>query len=101
MIELTQAHVAGVSLIVVVSVIWIAASFLVQSIEKDLHPFLLTFFCNGLFLVYLPLAAVQDHRKCVTICVARSWDLLTPRAALQGTSCVAEQLDSTAPLCAI
>ena len=65
MLKASKARVTGVLLIVAVSVIWIAASFIVQSIEDRLHPFLLTFLCNLLFLLYFPIAAVHDRQRCV------------------------------------
>jgi solute carrier family 35, member F5 len=67
MLTASKAHVTGLILIFLVAVIWIAASFIVQSIEGELHPFLLTFFCNTLFLIYLPLSAIQRRRRCASI----------------------------------
>ena len=61
----SQAHTTGLTLIFTVAVIWIAASFVVQSIEGELHPFLLSFFCNLLFLIYLPLSFWKEQSGCV------------------------------------
>lgn len=61
----SKVHATGLSLIFTVAVIWIAASFIVQSIEEKLHPFLLTFFCNLLFLIYIPISIWQRKRGCV------------------------------------
>jgi hypothetical protein len=33
----------------------------------ELHPLLLTFFCNVLFLVYFPLSAIVGRHRCVGI----------------------------------
>lgn len=64
-------HATGLLLIFTVAVIWIAASFIVQSIEETLHPFLLTFFCNLLFLIYIPLSLLQQRRGYGSECDAQ------------------------------
>ena len=66
MAEVTNDHIKGIVLIFIVAVIWITASFIVQSIEGELHPVLLTFFCNTLFLIYFPLSILQHRRRCAT-----------------------------------
>eukprot|EP00892_Ulva_mutabilis_P006361 jgi/Ulvmu1/4097/UM019_0076.1 len=53
-----KARLTGLLLIIVVAVIWVCASFVVQQLK--LHPFLITYFCNALFLVYLPISFIQD-----------------------------------------
>lgn len=55
-----KARLTGLLLIVVVAVIWVCASFIVQKLQ--LHPFLITYFCNVLFLVYLPISILQDSQ---------------------------------------
>lgn len=65
--EQARRHALGICLIVIVAIIWIAASFLVQALESDahpMHPLVLTYICNALFLIYLPIAAVQDMKQC-------------------------------------
>lgn len=57
-----KERLTGLSLIVIVAVIWIAASFVVQ--ELQMHPFLLTYICNILFVIYIPIAALQDKKRC-------------------------------------
>jgi hypothetical protein len=58
MVSVPRDHAIGIALIVAVALIWQAASFIVQSIEGELHPVLLTFLCNVLFLIYFPLSAI-------------------------------------------
>lgn len=58
-----KERLTGLLLIIIVAVIWIAASFVVQ--ELRLHPFLITYICNILFVVYIPVAAIQDIKRCV------------------------------------
>ena len=46
----------GLLCIVCVALIWVVASFVVQEVEDEgLHPFLLSYIANSLFVVYLPL----------------------------------------------
>ena len=46
----------GLLFIVAVSLIWVVASFVVQEVEAEgLHPFLLSYIANSLFIVYLPI----------------------------------------------
>lgn len=55
----------GVSYIIAVATIWIAASYIVQSVvDAGISPFLITYICNSLFVVYLPIVEVArffDH----------------------------------------
>jgi hypothetical protein len=55
-------RLTGLVLVILVGAIWIAASFVVQ--ELRLHPFLITYICNILFVLYLPVTAIQDIRRC-------------------------------------
>lgn len=46
----------GLVYIVAVAAIWIAASYLVQTVvDEGVSPFLLSYICNSLFLVYIPI----------------------------------------------
>lgn len=46
----------GLVFIFAVTVIWVIASFVVQEVESaGLHPFLLSYIANSLFIVYLPI----------------------------------------------
>ncbi|XP_010524692.1 PREDICTED: thiamine-repressible mitochondrial transport protein THI74-like [Tarenaya hassleriana] len=48
--------VLGLTYIFSVATIWIAASFVVQSVvDAGVSPFLITFICNSLFMIYLPI----------------------------------------------
>lgn len=48
--------VLGLVYIFAVATIWIAASFVVQSVvDEGVSPFLVTYICNSLFVVYIPL----------------------------------------------
>lgn len=56
----------GLVYIVAVAAIWIAASYIVQSVvERGVSPFLITYICNSLFIIYIPLAEIarffEDH----------------------------------------
>lgn len=49
----------GLVYIVAVAAIWIAASYLVQSVvDAGVSPFLLSYICNSLFLVYIPIVEI-------------------------------------------
>ena len=49
----------GLIYIVAVASIWIAASFVVQSVvDAGVSPFLITYICNSLFVVYIPLVEI-------------------------------------------
>ncbi|CAH2054706.1 unnamed protein product [Thlaspi arvense] len=54
--------VIGLIYIFAVATIWIAASFVVQSVvDAGVSPFLITFICNSLFVVYLPLFEIGRY----------------------------------------
>ncbi|KAH9784899.1 solute carrier family 35 member f5 [Citrus sinensis] len=52
----------GLIYIVAVAIIWIAASFVVQSVvDAGVSPFLVTYICNSLFVVYIPIAEIGRY----------------------------------------
>lgn len=52
----------GLIYLFAVATIWIAASFVVQSVvDAGVSPFLITFICNSLFVVYLPLFEIGRY----------------------------------------
>lgn len=54
--------VLGLIYIVTVAAIWIAASFVVQSVvDGGVSPFLITYICNSLFVIYIPLVEVGRY----------------------------------------
>lgn len=54
--------VLGLIYIFLVAAIWIAASFVVQSVVDDgVPPFLVTYICNSLFVVYIPLVEIGRY----------------------------------------
>lgn len=54
--------VLGLIYIVAVATIWIAASFVVQSVvDAGVSPFLITYICNSLFVVYIPIAEIGRY----------------------------------------
>lgn len=54
--------VLGLSYILAVAAIWIAASFVVQSVvDAGVSPFLVTYICNSLFMVYIPIAEIGRY----------------------------------------
>ncbi|XP_010486243.1 PREDICTED: uncharacterized vacuolar membrane protein YML018C-like [Camelina sativa] len=54
--------VLGLIYLLAVATIWIAASFVVQSVvDAGVSPFLITFICNSLFVIYLPLFEIGRY----------------------------------------
>ncbi|CAM8965380.1 unnamed protein product [Rhodiola kirilowii] len=54
--------ILGLTYIVLVASIWIAASFVVQSVvDEGVSPFLITYICNSLFIVYIPLFEIGRY----------------------------------------
>ncbi|CDY66751.1 hypothetical protein HID58_003733 [Brassica napus] len=54
--------VLGLTYILAVATIWIASSFVVQSVvDAGVSPFLITFICNSLFVVYLPIFEISRY----------------------------------------
>uniref|UniRef100_A0A2P2IVB7 EamA domain-containing protein n=2 Tax=Rhizophora mucronata TaxID=61149 RepID=A0A2P2IVB7_RHIMU len=54
--------ILGLLYIVAVAIIWIAASFVVQSVvDAGVSPFLITYICNSLFLVYIPMVEIGRY----------------------------------------
>ncbi|XP_050208218.1 thiamine-repressible mitochondrial transport protein THI74 [Mercurialis annua] len=54
--------ILGLIYIVAVATIWIAASFVVQSVvDAGVSPFLITYICNSLFVVYIPLVEIGRY----------------------------------------
>ncbi|CAI8612372.1 unnamed protein product [Vicia faba] len=52
----------GLVYIIAVALIWIAASFVVQSVVDDgVSPFLVTYICNSLFVVLLPIVEIGRY----------------------------------------
>lgn len=52
----------GLIYIVVVASIWIAASYVVQSVvDSGVSPFLITYICNSLFIVYIPIYEIGRY----------------------------------------
>lgn len=67
--------VLGLIYIVAVAAIWIAASYVVQSVVDDgISPFLITYICNSLFIIYIPLVEVSRYLEDYTgkLCFWRS-----------------------------
>ena len=80
-----RKQLLGASFVVLVAFIWVAFSFLVKEVEgQGLHPFLLSYIANSLFVVYLPIHwAVQRSKagrpasaRCVTSGLASLRDQL-------------------------
>lgn len=58
----TWRWVLGLIYIFAVATIWIAASFVVQSVvDEGVSPFLITYICNSLFVIYLPLVEIGRY----------------------------------------
>lgn len=54
--------VLGLIYIVAVATIWIAASYVVQSVvDSGVSPFLITYICNSLFIVYIPIFEIGRY----------------------------------------
>ncbi|XP_074268729.1 putative transporter C405.03c [Silene latifolia] len=54
--------ILGLIYIVAVAGIWIAASYVVQSVvDEGISPFLITYICNSLFVIYIPLVEITRY----------------------------------------
>lgn len=52
----------GLAYIVAVATIWIAASYIVQSVvDTGVSPFLITYICNSLFVIYIPIIEIARY----------------------------------------
>ncbi|XP_058069387.1 uncharacterized vacuolar membrane protein YML018C-like [Magnolia sinica] len=52
----------GLVYIVAVAIIWIAASYIVQSVVNGgVSPFLITYICNSLFVIYIPIIEIARY----------------------------------------
>ncbi|KAL0027748.1 hypothetical protein WJX77_002727 [Trebouxia sp. C0004] len=69
-----QEHASGLSFVFCVAVIWVAASFLVQDLEREgINAFVLTYIANSLFILLLPISALSAKHTVTP----------TPRSAAQ------------------
>ncbi|VFQ95896.1 unnamed protein product [Cuscuta campestris] len=60
--EQTWKWVLGLVYILLVASIWIVASFVVQTVvDAGVSPFLVTYICNSLFVVYIPLVEIGRY----------------------------------------
>lgn len=60
----TWQWILGMLYVVAVAVIWIVASFVVQSVvDSGVSPFLISYVCNTLFLVYIPIVELGNVAK--------------------------------------
>lgn len=58
----TRRWVLGLIYILAVATIWIAASYIVQSVvDSGVSPFLITYICNSLFVVYIPIVEISRY----------------------------------------
>lgn len=67
--------VLGLIYIAAVASIWIAASYVVQSVvDAGVSPFLITYICNSLFVIYIPLVEIGRYLEdsCGSLCFWRS-----------------------------
>lgn len=99
MLQKTWRWVLGMIYVVAVAVIWIAASFVVQSVvDSGVSPFLITYICNTLFIVYIPIVEIGGLSKGL---FRRLWprhadgELPTDKSELKG--CETENLLEGAP----
>lgn len=52
----------GLGYILAVATIWIAASYIVQSVvDAGVSPFLVTYICNSLFVIYVPVVEISRY----------------------------------------
>ncbi|XP_031503315.1 uncharacterized vacuolar membrane protein YML018C [Nymphaea colorata] len=52
----------GLFFIILVATIWIAASYIVQSVvDSGVSPFLITYICNSLFIIYIPIIEIGRY----------------------------------------
>ncbi|KAH7284137.1 hypothetical protein KP509_34G040600 [Ceratopteris richardii] len=60
----TWRWILGMLYVIAVAVIWILASFLVQSVVSEgVSPFLIAYVCNTLFIVYIPIVELGNLTK--------------------------------------
>uniref|UniRef100_A0A0D6QUB4 EamA domain-containing protein n=1 Tax=Araucaria cunninghamii TaxID=56994 RepID=A0A0D6QUB4_ARACU len=65
----------GILYIIAVALIWIAASFVVQSVvDGGVSPFLITYICNSLFVVYIPIVEIG---RCLESSAWKFWSQCT------------------------
>ncbi|XP_042449595.1 thiamine-repressible mitochondrial transport protein THI74-like [Zingiber officinale] len=56
----------GLIYIVAVAIIWIAASYIVQSVvDSGVSPFLITYICNSLFVVLIPIIEISRYLEVI------------------------------------
>ncbi|KAL9228308.1 hypothetical protein vseg_003902 [Gypsophila vaccaria] len=75
MSSLSWKWIVGLIYIVAVAAIWIAASYVVQSVvDEGISPFLITYICNSLFVIYIPLVEAARYLEDYTgkLCFWRS-----------------------------
>lgn len=66
MLQKTWQWTLGMLYVVAVAVIWIVASFVVQSVvDSGVSPFLITYICNTLFVVYIPIVELGRVSKLI------------------------------------
>ncbi|KAK1316218.1 hypothetical protein QJS10_CPA05g01998 [Acorus calamus] len=52
----------GLTYILAVAVIWIGASYIVQTVvDEGISPFIITYICNSLFVIYIPIVEVARY----------------------------------------
>lgn len=67
----TRRWILGLVYIFVIAAIWIAASYIVQSVvDAGVSPFLVTYICNSLFMAYIPLVEIA---RCFNDSNRRIW----------------------------
>ena len=89
-----RKQLLGASFVIVVAIIWVAFSFVVKEVEEQgLHPFLLTYIANSLFVVYLPIHWAVQRSKASSLAkprcaVGHNEAFATPTSAQRQLPCV-------------
>lgn len=81
---MTPSYALGIAFIILVSVIWSAASILVQYLfqETDFNsPFLLTYIGTSLFIIFIPTRLLWERRYRWRVYLCRKCKILRPRSS--------------------
>jgi len=86
---MTPSYTLGLFFILCVSLIWAAASVLVQHLYRDMNfdsPFLLTYISTALFVLWIPTRLILERRGRCKRFVQRSWKRVRKAVGVGGSS---------------
>lgn len=83
-----QRWILGLMYIITIAAIWITASYITQSVvDAGVSPFLVTYICNSLFMVYIPLVEIGHHFNDSSKCI---WSQIENNADMQQVKLIRE-----------